>query len=265
MRSALGLLLLIACKTERPPEPTPTTRLVLPESEESTIFVIVDLDESIQPADRFGRLGNVERLGGPTLDIEASAPHVIPFPRGSFNGVVGPERVIVRTDLRDGLDAVRLPIPEKMFALQGSELVAVDPPPSIAELRVPCDSSRAATRPSVEEDPEPRCAIIDGAVVITCATLATTRTARTIQLAGREIAVVLTQEGCRVELSCVSDSDCAPGFPMRAILPPRASASGEGALLELVSVIDPHFRCPRTEAETPTFACPDATMTLIPR
>ncbi len=266
MRSAVILgLFLVAC-TSRGPGQAVSTLVRLPPNDDRTLFAVINLADSVAPEDRYGRLGNVPRLGGPMLEVVAVEPYVISFKPSAFNGVTGPELVYAGgpSVLRDGLDALHLPPAEAVFTVEAGELVPADAPESMRDLRVPCDGSRAATRPNVEEDPVPRCAVEDAAVVITCAKLAASPTLRHLQSGGRELPVTMTQEGCRVDFVCRDEQDCAPGFPLRAILPPRAVGSGDAALVELFSVVDPSLRCGRTETDPPTFACPDSTWTLLP-
>lgn len=262
LRVTLSGLLLAAAGCQQSEVRPQTVPLPL-DANEGTMFAVVDLGRDVPDLDRYGRLGDMDRLGGPTLDVEAARVFVAQFPRGSFNGVRGPELVYVRdSEVRDGLDAVRLPNPEKVFeVVEGALVPAEEPPGTYADLRVPCDASRAATRPSYDVDDDPRCPIYGAPVVVTCDRLSGMRwTARTGE---REVQIGVTQEGCRVELTCAEDEACPAEFPMRAILPPQGAAAGEAALMELFPV-EGGERCVRMEGEVPTFECGASTLTLTP-
>lgn len=254
---------LLAAAGCRQSQVRPQTVPLPQDAEEGTIFAVVDLGREVPDLDRYGRLGDIDRLGGPSLEVEAAQVFVARYPRGSFNGVRGPELVYVgASEERDGLDAVRLPAPAEMFeVVEGALVPAGDPPAKYADLRVPCDASRAATRPSYDIDAAPRCPINGAPVVVTCDNLPRGRWIARIGDGDQEIPVGLTQQGCRVDLECTDEDGCPPEFPMMGVLPPKGAATGEAALMRL----DPLERsgsCVRTEEDTPTFECADLRFTL---
>jgi hypothetical protein len=233
----------------------------LPAAGDGTIFVIVEVGQVAEGRERYGRLGAVTELGGPSLEIEAGDLSIAEFPPGTFNGVRGPELVFMGgpADPRDGMDAVRMPKPTRAFKVDRGALD--DSEVELSDLRVPCDPARAATRPSVEVDPSPRCPVAKASVV-TCDSIASVWTERRATTPAGQARVSLAQKGCRIEIACIVGTPCVSPFPMWAVLPPHGAAKGEDALLELVSIASPVVRCPRVGGAVPTFDCPDGAIEL---
>lgn len=257
LRAVTLAALCAACSTEE-------ISVTLPDAPEGTLFAVVNIGDS----EAVGRVGSVEALEGPTVRVtEPKSVYVWTYPAGLFGGFRGPEVVYADPKTsREGLDEVRFPSPMASYQLLNGTLEEMaDADFSVADdLRIPCDMRSASTRPSFEEDPEPRCpngARVFQSLVACDELIVSASIRRTVVTDSDMFEVRLSQRGCRIDMTCADGSTCPSWVPMFAVLPPRLAAEGDAAMTSFASTANRGALCRRDDDGR--YTCADGSTFII--